>query len=319
MDQKSQENLEAKLKEVRSSDEFTKLTPEEQKQKLQKIKDEAQLTFGDFSKSEKYNPTQEKDLQAEELAKMEKALGTKPADSKDRPEPAKQEKRDSIKGFAHLLEAAEQNILKKTPIPFQTISLDSAGRTTQVFARMTKLTDYNNRTQNFQKIKESLNSPNQDSEKSAKLMEQPLILRLEIDFNNHPQENLQDLTLEISLQAIHYQLQKGHRLTDILSAFTNLVLSASAEHNKRLQKSPAPTQNKKPTPENPAQTSQSKKINYNSSGDLESLSGAFSHDSLSTVTFNSKSGQIWGELDLEEILATHQAPAESPDQLSKEK
>jgi hypothetical protein len=320
MDQKSQENLEAKLKEVRASDEFAKLTPEEQKLKLQKIKDEAQLTFGDFSKSEKYNPSQEIDLQAEELAKMEKALGTKPDDSKDKPLPSKQEKQESTKGFLHLLEAAEQNILKKTPIPFPTISLDSAGRTTPAFARMTKLTDYNNRNQNFQKIKESLNS-DQDSEKTASLMRQSLILRLEIDFNNgHPQENLQDLSLEISLQAIHDQLQKGHRLTDILSAFTNLVLSASAEHGKRLTKSPAPTPNKKSSPENPTQTTQSsKKINYNSSGDLESLSGAFSQDSLSTVTFNSKSGQIWGELDLEEILATHQAPAESPDQISKEK
>ncbi|MGL5830842.1 MAG: hypothetical protein ACRCZE_01710 [Candidatus Altimarinota bacterium] len=291
MDQKSQENLEAKLKEVRNSDEFTKLTPAEQKQKLQEIKDEAQLTFGDFSKSEKYNPAPEKNEQAEELKKLEQSLGEKPTNHS--------ESQEHNQGFLHLLKAAEQNIANKTPIPFPTISLDSAGRATPAFAHMTKLSHYN------------IANP-------ADSIKQPVILRLEINFNNDkPQENLQDLSLEITLQAIHDQLQKGHRLTDILSSFTNLVLSAAAEHK---QKSPAPAPKaniQKPSSESSPTTS-AKKINFGSNN-LENLSGAFSQDSLSAVTFNSKSGQIWGQLDLADILATHQAPAESTDQKNTEK
>jgi hypothetical protein len=292
MDQKSQENLEAKLKEVRNSDEFTKLTPAEQKLQLQKIKDEAQLTFGDFSKSEKYNPAPEKNEQTEELKKLEKSLET-PGQSES------PESQEYNQGFLRLLKAAEQNILNKTPIPFPTISLDSAGRATPAYAHMTKLSHYN------------IDNP-------ADSIKQPVILRLEINFNNDkPQENLQDLSLEITLQAIHDQLQKGHRLTDILSAFTNLVLSAAAEHK---QKSPAPapkTNIQKPSSETSTPTS-NKKINFGSNN-LENLSGVFSQDSLSAVTFNSKSGQIWGQLDLAEILATHQAPAESTDQKTSEK
>jgi hypothetical protein len=312
MDQKSQENLEAKLKEVRNSDEFTKLTPEEQKQKLQEIKDEAQLTFGDFSKSEKYNPAPEKNEQAEELKKLEHSLGDKPTNSDQNP------MWNTIhQKFLQLLEAAHQNILKQTPIHFPTISLDSAGRATPALARMTRLTDYNNSTQDFDKIKQRFDQ-NSDPKKMAELISQPLILRLDIHLGGESsaQEYLQDLSLELSLQGIHDQLQKGHRLTEILSAFTDLVLSAAAEHSQKNSIS-APEEVK----QTPSSNNQSafRKISKNSSADLNSMAGAFSQDSLSTVTFNSTSGQIWGEMDLNQIVATHQAPAESTDQISKEK
>jgi hypothetical protein len=319
MDQKSQENLEAKLKEIRESDEFTKLTPEEQKQKLQQVKDEARLTFGDFSKTEKYNPSQEKSQQNQELQKLEYSLGTSPDAKSDQENlPADVEKlNQSNQKFLQLLEAAHQNILKQTPIHFPTISLDSAGRATPALARMTRLTDYNNSTQDFDKIKQRFDQ-NSDPKKMAELISQPLILRLDIHLGGESsaQEYLQDLSLELSLQGIHDQLQKGHRLTEILSAFTDLVLSAAAEHSQKNSIS-APEEVK----QTPSSNNQSafRKISKNSSADLNSMAGAFSQDSLSTVTFNSTSGQIWGEMDLNQIVATHQAPAESTDQISKEK
>lgn len=319
MDQKSQENLEAKLKEVRESDEFVKLTPEEQKQKLQQIKDQGRQTFGDFSKTEKYNNAPEKNLQDQELKKLEHSLGTSPEDKStknEKPTANLEELDQSNQKFLQLLEAAHQNIIKQTPIHFPTISLDSAGRSTPALARMTRLTDYNNSTQDFQKIKERFVDKN-DPKKLAEVINQPLVLRLDIQMgDNSSQEYLQDLSMEVSLQGIHDQLQKGHRLTEILSAFTNLVLSAAAEHSQKNSSTQPETSAKQNSPSsNPA----FKKVSKNNTGDLNSMSGAFSQDSLSAVTFNSTSGQIWGEMDLNQIVATHQAPAESTDQLSPEK